>query len=230
MENFKNNEDSEEMTLLQTIKIPKNLGFLTDKLPQANYEKIPNKRNLSFSNNNEKGKIKLKKNIKKIEKSKENNLENKENYEDYKDKEKEKDKDKENNAAGVAAIISNKKYAKKENEDEEDTMANKRKKHTSLDQSHISGNNAANIKVIKNIENIDVNNSLIKERDKENNRDRERDRDRERERDRDREIEREKSPYNDKERRMKEINSNNALNLPNIKNKGSLEDNRGRNK
>ena len=52
MENFKSDE-MEEMILLQTIKIPKNLGFLTDKLPQANYEKIPNKRNLSFSNNNE---------------------------------------------------------------------------------------------------------------------------------------------------------------------------------
>ena len=218
MENFKNNEDSEEMTLLQTIKIPKNLGFLTDKLPQANYEKIPNKRNLSFSNsNNEKGKIKIKKNIKKVEKAKENYTENNED-----------DNYKENNPAGIGLnnvnqIASIKKYSKKENEDEDDTMANKRKKHTSLDQSHLSGNNAANIKVIKNTENIEANNSLIKDRDKENNRERDRDRDRERDRDRDREIEREKSPHNDKERRMKEINSNNALNLPNIKNKGSLE-------
>ena len=54
IENFK--DEMEEVTLLQTIKIPKNLGFLTDKLPQANYEKFPNKRNLSFSNNNEKEK------------------------------------------------------------------------------------------------------------------------------------------------------------------------------
>ena len=51
METFKNPEDFEEMTLLQTIRIPKNLLFLTDKLPQANYEKIPMKKNLSFSNN-----------------------------------------------------------------------------------------------------------------------------------------------------------------------------------
>ena len=71
METFKNPEDFEEMTLLQTIRIPKNLLFLTDKLPQANYEKIPMKKNLSFSNNkndynnnnnnNDKAKIKLKK-------------------------------------------------------------------------------------------------------------------------------------------------------------------------
>ena len=187
MENFKNTEDYEEMTLLQTIKIPKNLGFLTDKLPQANYEKIPNKRNLSFSNNNEKGKIKLKKNTKKLEKTKD--------YSENKDNKDNNDDDNNNNPS--------KKYIKNDNEDDEDVMANKRKKHGSLDQSHLSGNNAANIKIIKNTENIEINNSHIKER------------------------EREKSPH---ERRVKEINSNNGLNLPNIKNKGSVDDMRGRNK
>jgi hypothetical protein len=226
MENFKNNDDYEEMTLLQTIKIPKNLGFLTDKLPQANYEKIPNKRNLSFTNNNnEKGKNKLKKNIKKLEISKDNQ-ENRDN----------KDKNEEENNNNINNANANKIHAKKDkdkdNDLEEDIISNKRKKHGSLDQSHISGNNGANIKHIKNTENIEVNNSLIKERDRERDRDRDRDRerDKDRERDRDREIEREKSSYADREKRIKEINSNNVLNLPNIKNKGSLDDMRGRNK
>ena len=52
MEFLKANDENEESSLLQTIRIPKNLLFLTDKLPQANYEKIPNKRNLSFNNVN----------------------------------------------------------------------------------------------------------------------------------------------------------------------------------
>ena len=39
LEMFKCNDENEEATLLQTIRIPKNLLFLTDKLPQANYEK-----------------------------------------------------------------------------------------------------------------------------------------------------------------------------------------------
>lgn len=50
---FKANGDeySNENNLLQTIRIPKNLLFLTDRLPQPNYEKIPTKKNLSFQNN-----------------------------------------------------------------------------------------------------------------------------------------------------------------------------------
>lgn len=44
---------NEDTQLLQTIRIPKNLLFLTDRLPQANYEKITTtKKNLSFQNNN----------------------------------------------------------------------------------------------------------------------------------------------------------------------------------
>lgn len=42
--------------LLQTIRIPKNLLFLTDRLPQANYEKASKKGN--FSSNND---VKIKK-------------------------------------------------------------------------------------------------------------------------------------------------------------------------
>lgn len=45
-----NGDENYETSLLQTIKVPKNLLFLTDRLPQANYEKIPTKKNLSFQN------------------------------------------------------------------------------------------------------------------------------------------------------------------------------------
>jgi hypothetical protein len=45
-----NGDENYENSLLQTIRVPKNLLFLTDRLPQANYEKIPTKKNLSFQN------------------------------------------------------------------------------------------------------------------------------------------------------------------------------------
>lgn len=57
---FKNTTDEpENIALLQTIRIPKNLLFLSDKLPKANYGKNNitnlnnNKKNSSFSNKNE---------------------------------------------------------------------------------------------------------------------------------------------------------------------------------
>jgi hypothetical protein len=67
IEFFKNHntlDDNDDPQLLQTIKVPKNMLFLTEKLPKPNYEKIPHKKNLSFSNN-EADIIKKKKQIKK---------------------------------------------------------------------------------------------------------------------------------------------------------------------
>jgi hypothetical protein len=67
IEFFKSNyamEEIDDPQLLQTIKVPKNMLFLTEKLPKPNYEKIPPKKNLSFSNN-EADMIKKKKQIKK---------------------------------------------------------------------------------------------------------------------------------------------------------------------
>jgi hypothetical protein len=49
-------EEPEDQALLQTIRIPKNLLFLSDKLPQPNYEKaiVPQgKKNQSFQNKKE---------------------------------------------------------------------------------------------------------------------------------------------------------------------------------
>jgi hypothetical protein len=184
-----NPEDFEETAFLQTIRIPKNLLFLTDKLPQKNYEKIPIKKNLSFSNakNDDKGKIKLKKNTGKRNEKK-----------DYSENKENRDKNYDNNDDDNN---HQKKYAKNDQDSEEEITPNKRKKqHGSLDQSHLSGgNNAANIKVIKNIDNNhEINNSIV----------------------------RDKSPHQEKERRIKEINSNN-IHLPNIKNLGSVDDIRG---
>jgi hypothetical protein len=67
IEFFKSNyalEEIDDPQLLQTIKVPKNMLFLTEKLPKPNYEKLPIKKNLSFSNN-ETDIIKKKKQIKK---------------------------------------------------------------------------------------------------------------------------------------------------------------------
>ena len=54
---YANDEVSEDQALLQTIRIPKNLLFLSDKLPRPNYEKHNNSKQMknyrSFTNNRE---------------------------------------------------------------------------------------------------------------------------------------------------------------------------------
>jgi NIMA (never in mitosis gene a)-related kinase 1/4/5 len=47
------NEESEDQCLMQTIRIPKNLLFLSDKLPQPNYEKTKNNNSFTKKNNYE---------------------------------------------------------------------------------------------------------------------------------------------------------------------------------
>jgi len=52
IEYFKNfTEENEDQSLLQTIRIPKNMLFLSDKLPQPNYER-PHNKNHSFTKKN----------------------------------------------------------------------------------------------------------------------------------------------------------------------------------
>ena len=46
---FAGDEDNEDLALLKTINIPKNLLFLTDKLPQPNYDKKKNNNNTNNS-------------------------------------------------------------------------------------------------------------------------------------------------------------------------------------
>ena len=66
LEVFKSFEENEESSLLQTIRIPKNLLFLTDKLPQPNYEKRQNKKNHSFTEENKDSLPEIKMNQKNI--------------------------------------------------------------------------------------------------------------------------------------------------------------------
>ena len=74
IEYFKNYaEDFEDQSLLQTIKIPKNLLFLSDKLPQPNYEKL-NKKNHSFTKKNANELPDIRSNGKQIKKLKEEEL------------------------------------------------------------------------------------------------------------------------------------------------------------
>lgn len=49
LEIIKSLEENEESSLLQTIRIPKNLHCLTNKLPQPNYEKRQKGKNSSFT-------------------------------------------------------------------------------------------------------------------------------------------------------------------------------------
>jgi hypothetical protein len=51
LEIFKLYDENEENNLLQTIHVPKNLNFLTNKLPQSNYEKDKEKKFTGKNNN-----------------------------------------------------------------------------------------------------------------------------------------------------------------------------------
>jgi hypothetical protein len=159
LEFFKpNGEEMEDNTLLQTIRIPKNLLFLTDRLPQANYEKIPNKKNLSFNVNSNLP------SINKVPNSK--NRPRKEKPE-VKDSEREPSELKkspiqqDNNSSHIRESSAN---AKKILLMEED----KKKRLAALDRSiEHDIKNPNNIKIIKNIE--DLSNSHSEEQRKINN-------------------------------------------------------------
>jgi len=179
MDFFKSVEDNEESSLLQTIRVPKNLLFLTDKLPQPNYEKIPNKRNLSFTNNkSELPDINGKNRIKKNKKQERNGKDRKELSEnkDYKERY--------NNEGNEDQIVL--KRNEKIDEDQDEATNIKRKKiAASLDHSQLSANNrdhgsgSNNIRIIKDAD-LDSKVSII----------------------------REKSPVNDDKKRSKDANGN----------------------
>jgi hypothetical protein len=98
-------DENEDQSLLQTIRIPKNLLFLSDKLPQANYENKVNKKNHSFTKKNQndlpdinvRGPVASKVKIVKKEKEKEKDVEsiNKENRE-LRDRERERERENQN--------------------------------------------------------------------------------------------------------------------------------------
>jgi hypothetical protein len=206
MDFFKNTEDNEESSLLQTIRVPKNLLFLTDKLPQPNYEKIPpNKRNLSFTNNKSELPDIHGKNIQRAKKAKrpeKKEIPKENNKKEYPEKREIKDRIsvKHNDATGEEILVK-----KNEKIDEDQEEIKKKRLAASLDQSHLSGgvkreNSPANqhhhhihhhnIKILKSSD-LDNNSSLV----------------------------REKSPINEEKRKLKEAN----MMLPSIKGQGSVE-------
>ncbi len=219
MDFFKNIDDNEESSLLQTIRVPKNLLFLTDKLPQANYEKIPNKRNLSFTNNKSELPDIHGKNLHRSKKTKrpEKKEAPKEYKKEYSEKQQQDNKDRisiqPNNDANNDEdnnAVNNKKIDKIIDEEHQEETKKKRVA-ASLDHSHLSGgnkreisvaaanNNHNNIKAIKNSQDniMDINSSIVRER--------------------------EKSPLNvneESKRKMKEASVNN---LPSIKSIASVE-------
>ena len=196
MDFFKNIDDNEESSLLQTIRVPKNLLFLTDKLPQPNYEKIPNKRNLSFTNNKSELPDINGKNINRTKKTKrpEKKEIQKDNKKEYSEKKDIRDRHiiQLNNDANDEEIVK-KKIEKIDDEQEE---MKKKRIAANLDYSQLSGgkreNSAVNhnIKIIKNSD-MDINLSIA----------------------------REKSPVNEEKRKIKEAN----MMLPNIKGQASVE-------
>lgn len=179
MDFFKNSDDNEESSLLQTIRVPKNLLFLTDKLPQPNYEKIPNKRNLSFTNNKSELPDINGKKILRVKKSKRPKEIPKDNKKEYSEKKDNKERNSIQPNDGNEDIV----VKKMEKIDEDQDEIKKKRIAASLDQSHLSGgkidNNVINhnIKIIKNSD-LDVNTSII----------------------------REKSPTNEEKRKIKEAN------------------------
>lgn len=196
MDFFKNADDNEESSLLQTIRVPKNLLFLTDKLPQPNYEKIPNKRNLSFTNNKTELPNIHGKNVQRSKKTKrpEKKEMPKDNKKEYSEKKENKDRHSlQHINDGNDEEILIKKIEKIEEDHDE---IKKKRLAASLDQSHLSGgkreNSAVNrnIKIIKNSD-LDINTSIV----------------------------REKSPGNEERRKIKEAN----IMLPNIKAQASVE-------
>jgi len=74
---LKTNEDVEDSNLLQTIRIPKNLLFLGDRLPKTNYHNHLGKKNPSYTKINDLPEIKKNTKNKKIKK--EETIENKNN-------------------------------------------------------------------------------------------------------------------------------------------------------
>lgn len=208
MEIFNAVDENIESSLLQTIRIPKNLLFLSDKLPQPNYEKKPNKKNNnSFSdenknelpdiNINQKANISKRRNEKRSEKdsSENNTIRNRENSEEKNSNEKQtnlyipsnsdenKSKNNDNNNDGDIQAAPKRKKRIDNNDRSLDNIINNNVYSTAL------GSN--NIKILKS-ENLDnSNNSLIRDR----------------------------SPYDEASLgRRKNKDSNNIMMLPNIKN------------
>jgi len=192
--------------LLQTIRIPKNLLFLTDKLPQPNYEKRPNRKsNNSFTEDktelpeikmNPKANLSKRKNDKKSDKDSSENINVKKDSSDERHSTEKKNPylpshdlsknnlytEENNNNNNLDLEVAHKKRRRVENNDR------------SLDNI-INQNIHSNIKILKS-ENFDnSNNSLIRDR----------------------------SPYDEASSGRRRKRDSNIMMLPNIKNQVNYE-------
>ena len=164
IENFE--EGIDESELLKTIRIPKNILFLTDRLPGANYE--PNGKNKKEMNNSKKNTFpnnNLPDIKKKIIDGIENNKKNEEgekkndNHSLEKDKKKnislEKDKNNNNNTNNNSNIINNNKNERSSSKKDKENNNNNNK----INNSNINVNKSSNLKIIKSDSKSKLNNS-----------------------------------------------------------------------
>ena len=160
LEIYKSFDENEEFTLLQTIRIPKNLNLLTNKLPQPCYEKKIKAKTSSFTEENKESLP----DIKMIQ----NNLIQKKSG---KKNEKEEENKKEDKSSVITTQNINNTEENKLNNEEINIQKKKRRlenDNRSLDnikRNEIYRSNNNNIKVIKS-ENFDKNNikGIIREK------------------------------------------------------------------
>lgn len=165
LEIFKYFEENEESALLKTIRIPKNLQCLTNKLPQPNYEK----KQKSYSDE-------IKDSLPDIKMSQ--NIPTKNNEKKFSEKESENKKDTEeskkvyrNSAPTATQYLNTDDNATKKNNDNQNNIQKKKRRFENNDRSldnlkrndiYVSSNNSNNIKIVKS-ENYDknINNSIL---------------------------------------------------------------------
>ena len=159
IEGINNDESGDENNLLKTIRIPKNLLFLSDKLPKPNYKKV---------NVNNKSAV----NSKNISNSNFGSIQN--NYRSF-NKEKEKNK-LENKLPPLKINYNSKKKKEFEKEKErilkriEEKESDSNKEINIEDNNNINNNNNEEKKYShRNINSIDVNKKTIENNDENNN-------------------------------------------------------------
>ena len=168
IEGIKDDEDVDENNLLKTIRIPKNLLFLSDKLPKPNYKKVNgnnksaiNSKNISNSNFNS-----IQNNYRSFNKEKEKNkLENKLpplkiNYNSKKKKDFDKERERILKRIEEKESDSNKEINIEDNNNDK----KEEKKHSHVNSLSLNNNK----KTIENNETID-NNNINNENNNNNN-------------------------------------------------------------
>ena len=186
IEGIKDDEDVDENNLLKTIRIPKNLLFLSDKLPKPNYKKgnVNNKSAVNSKNISNSNFGSVQNNYRSFNKEKERNkLENKLpplkiNYNNKKKKEFEKEKERILKRIEEKESDSNKEINIEDNnnnniEEKKHRNSSDFNKKTIENNENNENNNENENKENINIENIENNKNEIENNNNENNKDNE---------------------------------------------------------